>query len=209
MYGMTAAHTILPIPSYARVTNPANGKSVIVRINDRGPFVDTRLIDLSYTAAHKLGVINGGSAMVVVESIIPGEDAAPVAVASAPVETPAAPPPENIAEARAQQPAPAMAPVSDPAPPAATPVAPPTVPTTRDASGIYLQLGAFGSRENAENYLARLKTQIGWPTQALHVFPKDGLFRVHAGPYASQAEARQAADRISQALGIKPMVLTR
>ena len=148
--------------------------------------------------------------MVEVESIIPGEDAAPVAVASAPVETPAAaPPPENIAEARAQQPAPAMAPVSDPAPPAATPVAPPTVPTTRDASGIYLQLGAFGSRENAENYLARLKTQIGWPTQALHVFPKDGLFRVHAGPYASQAEARQAADRISQALGLKPMILTR
>lgn len=210
MYGMTAAHTILPIPSYARVTNPANGKSVIVRINDRGPFVDTRLIDLSYTAAHKLGVINGGSAMVVVESIIPGEDAAPVAVASAPVETPAAaPPPENIAEARAQQPAPAMAPVSDPVPPAATPVAPPTVPVTQDASGIYLQLAAFGSQANAENYLAKLKAQADWLTQALHVFSKDGLFRVHAGPYASQAEARQAADRISQALGLKPMVLTR
>ena len=209
MYGMTAAHTILPIPSYARVTNPANGKSVIVRINDRGPFVDTRLIDLSYTAAHKLGVINGGSAMVVVESIIPGGDAAPVAVASAPVETPAAaPPPENIAEARAQPPAPAMAPVSDPAPPPTSPAAP-IVPVTRDASGIYLQLAAFGSEANAENYLAKLKVQADWLTQALHVYPKDGLFRVHAGPYASQAEARQAADRISQALGLKPMVLTR
>jgi len=205
MYAMSAAHTILPIPSYARVTNPANGKSVIVRINDRGPFIDTRLIDLSYTAAHKLGVINSGSATVVVESIIPGEDAAPAVAASAPVETPAAAPPqENMAEARAQPPGPAMAPVSDPAPPA-----PPTVPMTRDASGIYLQLAAFGSEANAENYLAKLKAQADWLTQALHVYPKDGLFRVHAGPYASQAEARQAADRISQALGLKPMVLTR
>jgi rare lipoprotein A len=51
MYGMTAAHTVLPIPSYARVTNLANGKSVVLRINDRGPFIDSRLIDLSYTAA--------------------------------------------------------------------------------------------------------------------------------------------------------------
>jgi rare lipoprotein A len=210
MYGMSAAHTILPIPSYARVTNPANGKSVIVRVNDRGPFVDTRLIDLSYTAAHKLGIINGGSAVVEVESIVPGADAAPAAVASTPVEAPAtaAPTPENAA-APAPQPEPAATPVPDPRPQPAALAEAPTVPTTRDASGIYLQLGAFGSQANAENYLARLKTQIDWPTQALHVYSKDGLFRVHAGPYASQAEARQAADRISQALGIKPMVLTR
>jgi len=69
MYGMTAAHTTLPIPSYARVTNPANGKSVVVRVNDRGPFHKERVIDLSYAAAHRLGIIGTGSGMVEVEAI--------------------------------------------------------------------------------------------------------------------------------------------
>lgn len=72
MYAMTAAHPVLPIPSYARVTNIQNGRSVIVRINDRGPFLANRLIDLSYTAAHKLDMIENGRARVIVESIIPG-----------------------------------------------------------------------------------------------------------------------------------------
>lgn len=71
MYAMTAAHPTLPIPSYARVTNLQNGSSVIVRINDRGPFLGNRLIDLSYVAAYKLGVLANGSARVEVESILP------------------------------------------------------------------------------------------------------------------------------------------
>ena len=71
MYAMTAAHTILPIPSYARVTNLSNGRSVIVRVNDRGPFHPERIIDLSYTAAYKLGFANAGSAQVEVEAILP------------------------------------------------------------------------------------------------------------------------------------------
>ena len=61
MYAMTAAHPTLPIPSYARVTNLQNGRSVVVRINDRGPFLYDRIIDLSYTAAYKLGVLGGCS----------------------------------------------------------------------------------------------------------------------------------------------------
>ncbi|MGB4811671.1 MAG: septal ring lytic transglycosylase RlpA family protein [Methylophilaceae bacterium] len=69
MYSMSAAHTTLPIPSYAKVTNPANGRSVIVRINDRGPFKHDRLIDLSYAAAYKLRLANQGSALVNVEMI--------------------------------------------------------------------------------------------------------------------------------------------
>ncbi len=73
MYAMTAAHPTLAIPSYARVTNLENGRSVIVRINDRGPFRSDRLIDLSYTAAYKLGLVRGGSGRVEVDSIIPGE----------------------------------------------------------------------------------------------------------------------------------------
>lgn len=69
MYGMSAAHTILPIPSYVKVTNPENGRSVIVRVNDRGPFKKDRLIDLSYAAAYKLRLIGKGSGQVEVESI--------------------------------------------------------------------------------------------------------------------------------------------
>jgi rare lipoprotein A len=72
MYRMTAAHPTLPIPSYARVTNLANGRSVVVRINDRGPFHAGRVIDLSYVAAHRLGYIGAGSAQVEVEAIVPG-----------------------------------------------------------------------------------------------------------------------------------------
>lgn len=82
MYSMTAAHPTLPIPSYVRVTNLQNGSSIIVRINDRGPFLESRLIDLSYVAAHKLGVLANGSARVEVESIIPDRFSSPYSVAT-------------------------------------------------------------------------------------------------------------------------------
>jgi rare lipoprotein A len=208
MYGMSAAHTTLPIPSYARVTNLKNGKSVVVRINDRGPFVEGRIIDLSYTAAHRIGVLAGGAAMVEVESIIPGASGTVVASAPPPRVAPA-PIPESapLAAAREPEPPAARLPVAEPPPPVTASA--PQVPVTSDAGGIYLQLGAFGSRENAENFLARMKIQVEWLASALHVFSRDGLFRVHAGPYAREVEARQAADRISQALGVKPFVLTR
>ena len=73
MYGMTAAHPTLPLPSYARVTRVSNGKSVVVRVNDRGPFLNDRVIDLSYVAAYKLGMLGPGSAEVVVERITPDQ----------------------------------------------------------------------------------------------------------------------------------------
>lgn len=216
MYGMTAAHTVLPIPSYARVTNLANNKSIVVRINDRGPFHSDRLIDLSYTAAYKLGVLGGGKAMVEVETIIPGASTtvAP-AVAVAPIPVPVAP--EPASPAATATPLPPTAPsIATPLPAAepvvtqpAKPEVAPVVAVTAEQKGLFLQLAAFGSLDNAENYLARLRGQIDWLAPALHVYRKDGLYRVHAGPYDNQAAARAAADRISQALGIKPMVLTR
>jgi rare lipoprotein A len=95
MYAMTAAHPTLPIPSYARVTHLGNGRSVVVRVNDRGPFHAGRVIDLSYAAAAKLGYVEAGSAAVEVESVLPGETviaAAPAAPASAPPAAPAAEP---------------------------------------------------------------------------------------------------------------------
>src|SRR4029077_6570820 len=71
MYGMTAAHPTLPLPSYARVTNVSTGKVVVVRVNDRGPFLHSRIIDLSYAAAHKIGIAQRGSGEVEVEAILP------------------------------------------------------------------------------------------------------------------------------------------
>lgn len=177
MYAMTAAHTTLPLPSYARVTNIKNGKSVVVRINDRGPFHSDRLIDLSYTAAHKLGVLGGGSAWVEVESILPGRESVTQVAATPPVV-----------------------------------VATTTVPAsaiTENTNGIYLQLGAFSLYDNADNFLARMRAELPALTDTLGIIAKDGLFRVHAGPYADQALARQAADKIAQSLSIKPVLLVR
>ena len=217
MYAMTGAHPTLAIPSYARVTNLKTGRSVVVRINDRGPFVDGRLIDLSYTAAHRIGIL-GGATMVEVESIIPGGDANGITAqttARPPLREPAAvvtaPPPEL------ERPAPstALAPgeqiaVAPPAvaalAPAVTP-APPQTPITAEGGRMFLQLGAFASRENADGFLARVKSEADWlPAQ---IVSRDGLHRVEAGPYASVAEARHYAQRVVQALGIRPMVQTR
>jgi len=209
MYGMTAAHPTLPIPSYARVTNLASGRSVVVRINDRGPFIDNRLIDLSYTAAHKLGILSNGSAMVEVESIIPGQTA-PTAVAAVSERAIPRAVQENDSTITKAAPAPMVTSSAVPKSNAmAAAIAPPQVPLSRDATGVYLQLGAFGSKQNAENYLTKLRAQVEWLTHALHLYLKDGLFRVHAGPYTNVSQAREIAERISQSLGIRPIVLVR
>lgn len=95
MYAMTAAHKSLPIPSFVRVRNLKNGKSVVVRVNDRGPFVENRLIDLSYAAAVKLDMIKSGTSLVEVTAI--SFDQPPVVAAEAPIaEHPVAKPVENI-----------------------------------------------------------------------------------------------------------------
>jgi len=194
MYAMTAAHTVLPIPSYVRVTSLANGRSVIVRVNDRGSFIGDRLIDLSYTAAHRLGIIGAGSGMVEVESIIPGITPSEPAVAVAPGR-----PVESA-------PLPPAAPVMASPLPASAPA--PAV-TTAAAGGTWLQFGAFGVQANAETYLARLQTQADWLSGSLRIHHSDGIYRVQAGPYPSDAAAREAAERAGQALGMKPVVVSR
>jgi rare lipoprotein A len=101
MYAMTAAHKTVPIPAYARVTNLSNGRSVVVRINDRGPFVANRIIDLSYTAAHKLGMTQAGTALVEVEVITPGSLAEAARGIATPVPDPLARPPSLYLQAGA------------------------------------------------------------------------------------------------------------
>jgi rare lipoprotein A len=90
MYGMTAAHKTLPLPAYVRVTNLQNGRSAVVRVNDRGPFVGNRIIDLSYTAAAKLDMLRNGTAMVEVRAIdpsVPAGASAATAPAAPPLDT--------------------------------------------------------------------------------------------------------------------------
>ena len=86
MYAMTAAHKTLPLPAYVQVTNLRNGRSVVVRVNDRGPFKDGRIIDLSYTAASKLDMLKDGTTFVEVRALTPAQKAAP----PAPPQTPQA-----------------------------------------------------------------------------------------------------------------------
>ena len=175
MYAMTAAHPTLPIPSYARVTNIESGKSVVVRVNDRGPFHADRIMDLSYTAAWKLGLVGGGSGMVEVESLVPGEPLAPIDVAAAPV----------VASAEDAKP----------------------IPEIDDASGAWLQLGAFGSRANADALKSRLASELGDVGAKLVVRSAGSLFRVQIGPWADAQEARSMAVKLAEALDIKPVLI--
>ncbi len=204
MYAMTAAHPTLPLPSYARVTNLANQKSVIVRINDRGPFINDRIIDLSYTAAHKLGITGNGSAKVEVESITPNVSVNTIAastVQSQPLENSA---PDALVTAPAVAASAVIA-----APVAAAPVVAPPVASASPASsdtGVYLQLGAFKTQEAAETYLAKMRSELSDNGKQLKLSTKDGLVRVHIGPYANQSEARSSAESMEEKLGFKPMV---
>ncbi len=147
MYGMTAAHPTLPLPSYARVTNVSNGRSVLVRVNDRGPFLNNRLIDLSWTAASKLGYVESGTAELEVE-LVTRFDAppdGPVLVAQGtPVADPAAGPAATAASPIAQPPAgvtgalagaPAAGPVSAAAAPGAAPAPLPADATASPGAG--------------------------------------------------------------------------
>ena len=190
MYAMTAAHPVLPIPSYVRVTNPANGRSVVVRINDRGPFHAGREIDLSWTAAYKLGYVDRGSAPVDVESVLPGQLPA---VASAQIS---ASPPRREDE-------------DDSIAKLATAEPEPPLPQVEDARGHFLQLGAFGSRDNAEALRARLSRELGELSAKLVVQSTGGLFRVQLGPWPDADAARLAGVRLRESFGLTPLVVQR
>jgi rare lipoprotein A len=139
MYQMTAAHKSLPLPTYVRVRNLKNNKSVIVRVNDRGPFVHNRIIDLSYAAATKLDMVRDGTSLVEVTAINfdePGFDKPGGARPTRQTVPPSPPPAEAVANE---------------APP------PQTAQKSRiQESDVYVQVGAFGDRANAERRLAML-----------------------------------------------------
>jgi len=184
MYGMTAAHKTLPIPCYARITNLSNGRSVIVRINDRGPFVANRIVDLSYSAATRLDIVRTGTAFVELRTIGPGE----LLTASEATATTAVPAPVAVPVA-----APVAVPVA--APSAVTPAV--AAPVTTSVA-LYIQVGAFADPGNAQRVVDRLQS-----AGVAHVFSVASagsgqvLRRVRVGPIGTVEEFDQLAAQLA------------
>ncbi|GHU31652.1 lipoprotein [Betaproteobacteria bacterium] len=213
MYAMTAAHPTLPIPSYARVTHLASGRSVVVRVNDRGPFLHGRVMDLSYTAAWKLGYVNNGSAEVEVEQILPGEgvnkppplpDPAPVAQAAA-VTAPV----RGVASEDDSDPLAALIAEVVAANDAPTASAGVEAVARANEQRVFLQLGVFATRDNAENLRAQVAAQMTELGGRLEIAAEGGRFKVYGGPFDSLANARAVAEQIGEQLGIRPFAVQR
>ena len=167
LYGMTAAHKTLPLPTYVEVTNLGNDRTVVVKVNDRGPFHDERLIDLSYTAAVKLGIVGHGTGKVEVAAI----DTETLTTGSAAVAVTA-------------------------------PVAPDPL-THQGDSVIYLQVGAFSSRENAERLQQKIRSENIGAVRIVENTGENGTFyRVQVGPLADDAEVDRVAHSL-ETLGIE------
>jgi rare lipoprotein A len=185
MFAMTAAHTTLPIPTWVEVTNLTNGKRVVVKVNDRGPFVANRLIDLSYAAATALDMVREGTTRVEVRAIgSPG--AAPVvataAVAPAPTPPPVVPPVVGAPPALSAQPLPASA-------AAVTP-----------AQSMFVQVGAFSDRANAARLVERLRAGgFGNPVVVTDASGRRLLHRVRLGPIRDSLEFDQLSARLRNA----------
>jgi rare lipoprotein A len=162
MYGMTAAHKTLPLPAYVRVTNLQNGRSIVVRVNDRGPFVGNRIIDLSYTAAAKLDMLRNGTAMVEVRTVEPANSGAgPNIVVAAAAPAPAAPAPAtpapSVSAPVALPPVAADAPATAATALALAPAIAPAPVTSAPAAALFVQAGAFADPANAQGLADKLK----------------------------------------------------
>lgn len=206
MYAMTAAHKTLPIPSYARVTNPANGRSIIVRVNDRGPFVRGRIIDLSYTAALQLDTLRG-VVPVRVERITPEQIASGAWRGTAPVANDDGPP-EPVPTASVL---PAVAAPTAPPPGASTDPAAsePTRAPTAAGRGFWVQLGAYRERGGAMQLQQQAGERVEGLALLLAVFSDNALHRVQAGPFATRDDAQRVAERVREQLLLTPLVLER
>lgn len=228
MYALTAAHPTLPIPSYVRVTNLANGRSAVVRINDRGPYHPGRIIDLSYAAAYKLGYTGQGSAQVELSLVLPegvamvqpGRSVPPLKRARA------AQPATSLAAAKGRNAPTPAAPVAVAAAPVVPAAAPAEVrgaelaavsqpaPVARAAERVaapqvFLQLGVFPSLLNAEQFKNFVEHELAWLSESVSVLAADGKYRLRVGPFPSAPEARSIAERIATTLKLKPFVVQR
>ena len=196
MYGMTAAHKTLPLPAYVRVTNLQNGRSVVVRVNDRGPFVNNRIIDLSYTAASRLDMLRNGTAMVEVRALdFPAAPPDPGATLLA--AGPATPASGQAGAAASAGAATSGSATSDAATSGAVTAESASAPIPAVRTVLFVQAGAFADPANAERLAAKLRGG-GYGK----IFVRDDLiagrkmYRVRIGPVADVPEF----DRIVAAL---------
>lgn len=227
MYKMTAAHPTLPIPSYARITNLSNGKQVIVKINDRGPFHTSRIVDLSYTAALKLDYLGKGSSELLLERLLPA-DIEKMAESKKNNVTVASPPPA-VLETAAIISVPVATVVDLEVTPLAAPVAkdsasldalianksdtdpiplPAVTNTPNAASGYYLQFGAFGLRSNAEATFTHLQSKLAQLPE-FEIVRQGTLYRLFSGPFASREEANNAIQMAVNVGVPKPIIVQR
>jgi len=196
LYGMSAAHKTLPLPAYVKVTNLDNQRSVILRVNDRGPFYSDRIIDLSYAAAKKLGYAETGTARVRVEGIDPQQwwaqrgQQAPL-VLKEPQVAQTQPLPASTGKVEqwtppAQQHAAAVVPVQ---------IASNSVPS--NTGGMFLQVGAFANPDAAELLRSKLSTMVSAPVFISSIVRnQQTLHRVRLGPMSSQGEVQQTQDSV-------------
>ena len=197
MYAMTAAHKSLPLPSYVQVTNLANGKQVVVRVNDRGPFSKSRVIDLSYAAAWKLDVLGPGTAPVEIRVLQGPAPAAPVVTAqAAPAVQPTVIPAATDAAAVTSR-------------TVATPIAEPKPIAAVDKAAVryFIQVGAFSDAVNAEQLQRKLNDAgLAAPARVeMAALPQGTLYRVRVGPVTSTEQV----DRLTADLDKMGMNATR
>lgn len=186
MYQMTAAHKTLPLPSYAQVTNLKNGRKIIVRVNDRGPFHGGRIIDLSYSAAKKLDIIGQGTGQVEVQAIN-AASYTKQAVALGVVEK------VEVVSAIAALPA-----YRDRGEPQAQ-----LHPEVVAGPAVYLQVGSFSSVERAESFKSQLAKQIKEIVFLMPVYrPQGALYRVRVGPLANVEASETMAAKL-KSLGVR------
>lgn len=201
MYAMTAAHPTLPIPSYVRVTRVSTGKTVVLRVNDRGPFLAGRVIDLSYVAAYKLGILAPGSAEVVVERIMPDE------IRTWRAQSPVAAPAVAAAPVQAARPIPAQ---SQPqaASSAVVRVASNTQARETGSGAFYLQAGAFSDPARAQSLVSDLNGKIPSDLGAGVKVEQssNNLYRVRIGPFANREAASQAGERLRDSSGVSTSI---
>jgi rare lipoprotein A len=204
MYKMTAAHPTLPIPSYARVTHMATGKQVVVRINDRGPFHAGRIVDLSYTAALKIGLLGAGSHEVRLERLLPNatERLATIRRNAPEAEAPPAAVPSDVTALILENKAEIKAVKAHEGQVDSVPLAQPAV------GGFYVQMGAFSRSAKAAEIRARIAGH-GWSAAALDVQEAGALHRVLSGPFATRELAMEALRSVPAALGLRPIVIKR
>lgn len=199
MYAMSGAHTILPLPSYVKVTNPANGKSVVVRINDRGPFKHDRLIDLSYAAAYKLRLIGKGSGLVEVEALDSSAEALQQSSSNSQAQSAALPTVSAIAEKPVDS-AKTFETTLEPASKANI---------SNNVSAYYVQIGAFKNEANGDLLQKKIEgLNLAENVGVVNVY-NNALYRVRLGPYASKSDADISAANIRTKLNISAIVLNQ